>query len=178
MTDAQRREYAIRHNRSAEMSSWDFETLAEELAALDIDGIDMADLNFSLDFDEMADEKPNEQDGFYTDAINLPQYEPVGECPSIEECVDMEKYNELYKKIEEADIDDNVRWFLLHAASRHIGFNYKTIANFYAHQPKEVQELMEDSALVLIDLNDAIRNGYAELSERLDEIEELDDAEE
>lgn len=178
LTDAQRREYAIRHNRSAEMSSWDFETLAEELAALDIDGIDMADLNFSLDFDEMADEKPGEQDGFYTDAVNLPQYEPVGECPSIDELTDTDKYHELFQKIEEADIEDEIKQFLYLAAARHIGFNYKMIANFYAHQPKEVQELMEDSALVLIDINDAIRNGYAELSERLDEIEEIDDAEE
>lgn len=46
LTDAQRREYAIRHNRSAELSAWDFELLEEELAALDIDGVDMSDLNF------------------------------------------------------------------------------------------------------------------------------------
>ena len=48
LTDAQRREYAIRHNRSAEMSSWDFDILQEELAALDIDGIDMSDLDFHI----------------------------------------------------------------------------------------------------------------------------------
>ena len=48
LTDAQRREYAIRHNRSAELSAWDFETLEEELAQLQIDGIDMGDLNFTF----------------------------------------------------------------------------------------------------------------------------------
>lgn len=48
LTDAQRREYAIRHNRSAEMSAWDFDLLQEELAALDIDGIDMSDLDFHI----------------------------------------------------------------------------------------------------------------------------------
>lgn len=178
LTEEQQKEYRIRHNRSAELSSWDFDKLAEELAALEIDGIDMGDLNFSFDFEEMADEKPNEQDGFYTDAVNLPQYEPVGDCPAVAELIDIEKYNELYKKIEESDIDYEIKQFLYFAAARHIGFNYKVIANFYAHQPKEIQELMEDSALVLIDLNDAIRNGYAELSEKLDEIEEIDDAEE
>lgn len=176
MTEAQRKEYAIRHNRSAEMSSWDFETLEEELAALAIDGIDMDDLNFSFEFGD-EDKKPDESDGFYTDAINLPQYEPVGDCPNIAELTDMVKYEELCKKIDEAELDDEVKHFLLLAAARHIGFNYKVIANFYAHQNKEIQELMEDSALVLIDINDAIRNGYAELSERLDEIEEIDDAE-
>jgi len=49
LTDEQRREYAIRHNRSAERSAWDFDLLQEELAALDIDGIDMSDLQFSFD---------------------------------------------------------------------------------------------------------------------------------
>ena len=48
LTDAQRREYAIRHNRSAELSAWDFETLEEELARLSIDGIEMDDLNFTF----------------------------------------------------------------------------------------------------------------------------------
>ena len=48
LTDEQRREYAIRHNRSAEMSGWDFEKLEEELAQLDIDGIDMDDLDFHI----------------------------------------------------------------------------------------------------------------------------------
>ena len=48
MTEAQRKEYAIRHNRSAEMSAWDFTALEEELAALEIEGVDMKDLNFDM----------------------------------------------------------------------------------------------------------------------------------
>jgi len=48
LTDTQRREYAIRHNRSAEMSAWDFGKLEEELARLEIEGINLADLNFSM----------------------------------------------------------------------------------------------------------------------------------
>lgn len=67
MTEEQRKEYAIRHNRSAEMSEWDFGKLEEELAALDIAGIDMSDLKFDLDalngggtaeFDIREDEVP------------------------------------------------------------------------------------------------------------------------
>lgn len=54
LTDEQRREYAIRHNRSAELSAWDFETLEEELAQLQIDGIDMDDLKFT--FEGMAND--------------------------------------------------------------------------------------------------------------------------
>ena len=177
LTETQQKEYRIRHNRSAEMSEWDFAKLEEEIAALELEGVNLDDLNFSFDFDT-EDDKPKDTDGFYTDAINLPQYEPEGECPDITELTDVEKYNELCQKIEESELDDDIKHFLFLAAARHIGFNYKVIANFYAHQPKEIQELMEDSALVLIDINDAIRNGYAELSERLDEIEEIDDGEE
>jgi hypothetical protein len=47
MTDDQRRDYAIRHNRTAELSAWDFGKLEEELAALEIYGHDFSGLNFA-----------------------------------------------------------------------------------------------------------------------------------
>ena len=54
MTEDQRKEYAIRHNRSAEMSGWDFGKLDEELAVLDLQGIDTSDLNFTkVDMDAL-----------------------------------------------------------------------------------------------------------------------------
>lgn len=46
MTDDQRRDYAIRHNRTAELSEWDFAKLEEEMAALEIEGHDFEGLNF------------------------------------------------------------------------------------------------------------------------------------
>lgn len=48
MTDDQRRDYAIRHNRTAELSAWDFTALEEEIAALEIKGHDFEGLNFAL----------------------------------------------------------------------------------------------------------------------------------
>jgi ParB-like chromosome segregation protein Spo0J len=48
MTDAQRREYGIRHNRTQELSSWDFDKLDEEIAALMIAGADLSDLKFAI----------------------------------------------------------------------------------------------------------------------------------
>ena len=48
LTDDQRKEYAIRHNRSAEFSTWDFNILAEEIADLEADGVDMSGLEFRL----------------------------------------------------------------------------------------------------------------------------------
>lgn len=67
LTDTQRRDYAIRHNRTAELSSWDFGKLEEELARLEIEGVDLSGLNFELDalavggddkFDIVEDEAP------------------------------------------------------------------------------------------------------------------------
>ena len=49
LTDKQRREYMIRHNRTAELSSWDFQTLEEECAALAIEGQEFPELNFTFD---------------------------------------------------------------------------------------------------------------------------------
>lgn len=46
MSDKQRREYMIRHNRTAELSAWNFQTLEEELAELAIEGQDFPELNF------------------------------------------------------------------------------------------------------------------------------------
>lgn len=49
LTDEQRKEYAIRHNRSAEFSTWDFEILAEEIGQLEMEGVDLSSLEFRLD---------------------------------------------------------------------------------------------------------------------------------
>lgn len=55
MTDEQRREYSIRHNRSAELSGWDFGKLEEELGRLEEEGIDLKDLKFDFDVDMPKD---------------------------------------------------------------------------------------------------------------------------
>ena len=49
MTETQRRDYAIRHNRTAELSGWDFAKLEEEIAALEIEGVDLSGLKFDFD---------------------------------------------------------------------------------------------------------------------------------
>jgi DNA modification methylase len=54
LTDTQRRDYAIRHNRTAELSGWDFAKLEEEIAALEIEGVDLSGLKF--EFDALADD--------------------------------------------------------------------------------------------------------------------------
>ena len=59
MTDAQRRDYAIRHNRTQELSSWDFDKLEEEIAALILHGADLSDMKFALK--ALAEEDPAQE---------------------------------------------------------------------------------------------------------------------
>ena len=53
------------------------------------------------------------------------------------------------------------------AASRHLVFDYSKIADYYSHSNKEMQELMEDSALVIIDFKKAIEDGYVKLTKEI-----------
>lgn len=63
LTDEQRRAYALAHNKTAEMSEWDFDLLGEELD--EILDIDMSDFGFDLSEEEeeteiIEDEIPEE----------------------------------------------------------------------------------------------------------------------
>ncbi len=48
-------------------------------------------------------------------------------------------------------------------------FDYEQIAEYYAHAPAEVQELMERSALVIVDFGRAIEDGFVRLNQELKE---------
>lgn len=56
LTDTQRRDYAIRHNRTAELSGWDFGKLEEEIARLEIEGVDLSGLKFTTTDPEALDD--------------------------------------------------------------------------------------------------------------------------
>lgn len=169
LTEEQVKAFRLADNKVSEVAEWDMTLLGEEL--LDIEDLDMTDFGFEL-FDE--EEAEDEEDNPYTAKINIPQYEIKGEEPSIEELCDTNKTDELLEEIENADITDEQKEFLRKAATRHYGFNYSKVAEYYAHQDKEMQELMEKSALVIIDYEDAIKNGYVELIKGIEENKDED----
>ena len=74
------------------------------------------------------------------------------------------------ERIETSSVSDEEKEFLVKAAQRHTVFNHRKIAEYYAQASPEMQELMEESALVIIDYDNALRNGYVQLSESLEEI--------
>ena len=112
----------------------------------------------------------------YSHKISTPQYKPSSIKPKLWELCDKTKYNELVKNIALSNVPPDVKEFLMFAATRHIVFNYAKIADYYVNADKEIQELMEQSALVIIDFNDAILQGYVELSKEIDEIVKLGDS--
>ena len=59
MTDKQRREYAIAHNATAELSVWDTDFLAEELQDLDL-----GDFDFKFEFENNEPENEIVEDEF------------------------------------------------------------------------------------------------------------------
>ena len=169
LTDEQKRKYRLLANKTNEIATWDIERLQEELENLDFEGYD-----FGFSIDGLEDEGPDEK---YTAKVNIPQYQPVGDMPNFADMLDSQKADSLIKHIEEADgISDEEREFLIQAARRHNVFNYRNIAEYYCHASPQMQFLMEESALVIIDVDDAIANGYARLSDDiLAMIEDEDD---
>ena len=108
----------------------------------------------------------------YSRAIKIPQYNPSEEVPKLESMLDLEKYSKLIYAINKSNVSEEEKKFLRFAASRHIVFNYALIADCYAHASAEMQGLMEQSALVILDINDAIANGYVKLSEKMKQLVE------
>lgn len=173
LTEAQKKAYVIADNKMALNAGWN-----EELLKLELENLKELDFDLGLtgfDIDEWEDifnfsELNEELDNFYTTKIKIPQYEITGEEPDIKDLLDEFKVNELKEEIKNANITDEQKEFLLKATTRLYTFNYSNIAEYYAHQDKEMQKLMEKLALVIIDVKDAIANGYCELSKTLEEM--------
>lgn len=169
LTEVQKKAYVIADNKMALNAGWNEELLKTELENLKELDFDLELTGFSkkeLDklFDEINESNP------YTAKTEIPQYEIKGEMPEIYELIEEEKVNQLIEDIRKSNVGEKEKEFLIKSAYRHYGFNYSKIAEYYCHQNKEMQELMEKSALVIIDINNAIAEGYAELKEEMEEM--------
>lgn len=169
LSEEQIQAFRLADNKVSEFAEWDEELLAIELS--EIVDIDMSDFGFNFDIEEESVE-----DDKYTTEVNIPQYEITGDVPKIEDLVDMEKAQELINEIWQSDVTDEEKVFLVEAAKRHCVFNYRNIAEYYAQASVEMQRLMERSALVIIDVDNAIADGYAKLKSDIDELMEESDA--
>ena len=156
LTEEQQKEFIVKDNVG--FGEWDWDILANDWDVKELEDWGLDGFPFDID----ADEKDEDD---YSKKIEVPKYEPKGEKPETVELFDKEKADDFIEKIKASGISKEEKAFLFMAAYRHTKFNYKNIAEYYAHANKEMQGLMEDSALVIIDFNKAIENGYVKLSE-------------
>lgn len=156
----------------AALAVTDKEKLAELLAEVSTDSAELTAVLSNL-VDKAERELEDAANKYNTDIV-VPQYQIVGERPAERELCDESKANELRERINATDLAPEVKQFLLTAATRHIVFDYRNIAEYYAHAPAQVQRLMEESALIIVDFNDAIRNGYIKLTQTINDLEEQD----
>lgn len=151
------REYAIKDNVGFGDDDWD-------ALKMDWDRVEVEDWGMVWQSEE---EKVINN---YSRKIEIPTYEPNPDGAELDACVDLSKYSELMKRIETSKVSDEEKAFLRLSATRHIVFNYAKIGDYYAQASAEMQNLMEDSALVIIDFKKAIEKGFVKLSETLAEL--------
>lgn len=169
--------YAIADNRTAELAEWDDEVLSSLLAELagesdelfQATGFNQEDLDDLLADTGLGDD---DEENIYSDKSDPPAYDIVGEKPELNDVYDMEYTERLIEKIENSSASPEVKTFLTASAFRHTKFHFERIAEWYAHADEEVQQLMEDSALVIVDLQSAIENGWTRLSSDLEDLYE------
>lgn len=168
LSEAQKKRFILLDNSPDSISGeWDFGMLEEEF--LD----EMKILDFEIEKEE-AYEKQEEDDEVYSANLRSPIYEMKGEKPSVNDLFCDSKYMELVKKVKSSSLPKEIENFLILSATRHIRFDYSKIAEFYAHSEKDIQELFEDSALVVIDFDKAIEDGYVLLTKELKKLAEND----
>lgn len=188
LSEAQHKALVIADNRIALNAGWDYDTLQSELEDLDSMGFDMDLLGFDTkeldnilaglggleidsDLEEIeasASSGGGELDSTYTHKIVTPIYEIKGDKPSLSECVDSSKVESLIQKIEASKVSEAEKDFLRKTAYRFMDYHFANIAELYAHSGREMQELMEELALVIIDYDKAIELGYVKLCERIE----------
>jgi hypothetical protein len=168
LTDDQKRDLAMYDNRAAELAEWDIEQLTEDMS----DSIDLSAFFYERELDDLLQKA--KEDGIdpngYSSKVDSPIYKPNRDKPLVSELYDVRKYKELKAAIIDSELSEQDKDFLIVAAQRHVVFDYSKIADFYAHSDKAVQELMEDSALVIIDFNKAIEKGFVKLYEDFQEL--------
>lgn len=173
VNDARAAAIVARDNQTSDASTNDDQALLDLLSGLSDD----ADLLALAGYDQddltalraVSDPPPAPA---YTGKVDPIQYEPKLDAPPpVTALVDRARANELVRQIRDVpDIPEDVADFLIAGAQRHLVFNYGNVAEFYAHASPEVQALMEASALIIVDYQDAIKHGYVRITEELEQL--------
>jgi len=167
------RAYTIKDNSG--FGQWDYDDLSSSW-----DDDELRDFGMELDYiapgegdnwDEMEDPegKGSGSNGEtrYSTKIESPIYEITGDKPEISECYQDSKVKELLAKIDSSGVGAEEKAMLRTCAYRFAPIRFDKMAEYYAHSNSEMQSLMEDVALVVIDFDKAIENGFIEMTDRM-----------
>lgn len=161
----QKTRLALYDNRAAELAEWDDTVLKSLALEGQLSGMWSEDELAAL----LAEDEP-----VYSQKIEAPVYEPTGECPVVASLCDRSKADALRAGIDESNLPEDIKDFLRHAAERHVVFDFRNIAEYYAHASADVQRLMEASALVIVDFDQAVEHGFVSLTKELAAIYEAE----
>jgi hypothetical protein len=147
LTEAEQKEFIVKDNVS--FGDWDFEVLANEW--------DIKDL------EDWSVKVPTIKDTELLSGLEYKSmyYEPK-EKPELklEWCLNLDKYNEKIKALDEFDLTDKQKETLKNFAYRFIKIDYESVANYYYfNATEEEQKAIERLRLVLTD--DGV-NGFVE----------------
>ena len=164
LTEEKQREFIIKDNVSG--GEWDWDMLANEWESEELEewGLDIP--VFEIE-EEKDDDEVNVKDLF---DIEIPFYKASEISPSIEDLADISNVKELINKIDNLDIDNELKEILKIRASFFCDFNFQKIADFYHHSDKEVKEVFEDLGLVILTPKEALKKGFIRISENILEL--------
>jgi len=106
----------------------------------------------------------------YKRPIDKPFYIPKGKIVSIQDLCDKKEYFKLISNIKNSNINKDIKNFLEIASTRHIGYNFQNIAEFYYRTKDEYKKYFELLNLVIIDdgsIDEAIKEYEKEINSEL-----------
>lgn len=158
LTEEQEKEIIIRDNVSNGEWDWDMLSIQYDLEELQHFGVNM------FEAEELDDEQKEE----YSQKIGTVTYEPKNTNHTVRDLIDTEKKDSLCKKITDSNLPEELKGFLMTRAHFFVKFNFSNIADFYAYQATaEEKILFEELALVLLDKNQLMANGFSKLLEEI-----------
>ena len=99
--------------------------------------------------------------------FQYPDYIPK-KSSDISACIDTSKYNEFIGSINQLELSDTEKSFLLLSATRFISFNYHFIADYYNNcKNEDMKTMMERLGLVILDKDGIIKNNYIKINEEI-----------
>ena len=97
-------------------------------------------------------------------------YEIKNEKVSLNDLTEEDKTVQMLMLINKSNVSQEQKNFLAKAAYRFMDFNYSKIAEYYVNQNEEMQKLMETLGLVVIDYDNAIKKGYEDFVNTVNEL--------